>query len=57
MYTTYDGTFIDFGEEDEKENYDSFPEPDQCDTCAAWVYDSSDHAEDCPAFEEMSLPF
>ncbi len=57
MYTTYDGTFIDFGDPDEKEDYSDFPEPDQCDTCKAWCYDASDHESDCPSFEENPLPF
>ena len=57
MYTTYDGTFIDYGEQDEKEDHSSFPEPDQCDECKAWCYDASDHAPDCSHFEENPLPF
>ena len=57
MYTTSDGTFIDYGEQDEKEDYGSFPEPDQCNTCKAWCYDASDHESDCPSFEENPLPF
>ena len=57
MYTTYDGTYIDYGEDDEKEDYGSFEEPDQCNTCKAWCYDASDHECDCPSFEENPLPF
>ena len=57
MYTTYDGTYIDYGEDDEKEDYGSFEEPDQCDTCKAWVYDANDHAPNCPHFEERDYPF
>ncbi len=34
-----------------------FPEPDECDECKAWCYDASDHAPDCPHYEEQPLPF
>ncbi len=57
MYTTYDGTYIDYGEQDEREVCSSFPEPDQCDECKAWCYDSSDHAPECKHYEEQPLPF
>ena len=56
-YTTYDGHFIDYGEEDEKENYDSYPEPDECNKCGAWVDYPDDHATDCPRFKEQPIPF
>ena len=51
------GTYIDYGEKDEKEDYGSFPEPDQCNTCKAWCYEASDHQSNCPSFEENPLPF
>ena len=58
MYTTYDGTFIDY--DDEPESLyppESFPDPDECHTCGAWVHDNFDHAPECPYFEEQPLPF
>ena len=36
---------------------DSFQAPDECDECKAWGCDPSDHAPECPYFEEMPLPF
>ena len=57
MYTTYDGTYIDYGEDDEKEDYGSFPEPEQCDECKKWGSYPDDHAPDCSRFQEQPLPF
>ena len=50
---------IDHDNEESESVYpaDYLHDPNQCDECKAWCYDASDHAPDCPHYEEQPLPF